>query len=344
MQITGIQVLRQAEMPAEMVADVSPGQKLELEVGDTLRISTTLEYQGKASSVTLYAAVGKKILGIFDETVHGEAKLNLPSSPTEYVAVDGKVDISLENIPTGTYDLYCKLKEEPGAGMPELDNVIEVISYNLVQQTKYPMSYIYDGDSEIAEFRCRIDPFLSTDWSAEKIASAVKTKVEEAGGQVLQLTVWADITPVLWTNFKVEVVSTPLPSQGTAMATGVIPLWVGIMIAAFALAFLIAVITWSIKSIAKTFRHEAISEEIKLTWSRETLTGAALDFEKHLGRTPTPVDQLNLLSDQKLRDYVDEMANVIAPPGAGLSWLPWVAVGGVALVGVAAVAFSGHKK
>jgi len=341
MQITGIHVLRQAQMPAE----VNPGQKLELEVGDTLRVSVSLEYQGKASSVTLYAAVGKKILGIFDETVHGEAKLTLPSTPTEYIVVEGKVDISLQDIPTGTYDLYCKLKEEPGAGMPELDDVIEVIGYNLIQQTKYPFYYIYDGDSEVAEFRCKTDPFSPAEWSAEGIASAIKAKVEEAGGMVLQLTVYADTSPVLWTNFKVEVVSTPLPSEGTAMATGVIPIWAGILIAAFALAFLIAVITWSIKSIAKTFQHEPISEEIKLTWSRETLMGAAQDFEIYLDRSPTPVDELEQMSDQHLRDYVDEMAEVIVPPGGGLSWLPWVAIGGVALVGVGAmVALSGRKK
>jgi len=339
MQITGIQVLRQADM----VAEVNPGETLELEAGDTLRVSVSLEYQGKAGSVTLYAALGKITLGIFDEIITGQNKLNLPSSPTGYSLVEGSVDISIKNINTGTYDLYCKLKERPEAGMPELNNVIKIISYTLIQQTRYPFGYIYDGNSEIAEFRCRTDAFSPAEWSATKIADAVKAKVEEAGGKVLTLTVWADLSPLLWTNFKVEVESTPLPSGGTAMATGVVPIWAGILIAAFALAFLVAVITWSIKTIARTFKHEPISEEIKLTWSRETLISAIQDFEAYLGRSPTPVEELAPMSDQQLRDYCDELAEVIVPPG--VSWLPWLAVGGIALVGVgAAVALSGRKK
>ena len=341
MQISGIQVLRQA---TAMPIGVDPGQKLEVEVGDTVRVSVSLEYQGKAKSVTLYAALGKKILGIFDEIIHSQSNLNLPDSPLEFSLVEGSVDIPIKGISSGSYDLYCKLKEQPGAGMPELNDVIDVISFELVQQTVYPFSYIYDGDSEIAEFRCKTDPIIPAQWAAERIAGAVKDKVEEAGGQVLKLTVWADISPLLWTNFKVEVESTPLPAEGTAMATGVLPLWAAILIAAFAIAFVVAVITWSIKTIAGIFKHAPISEEIKLTWSRETLIGAIQDFEVYLDRSPTPVDELEAMSDQGLRDYCDELAEVIVPPG-GVSWLPWAIIGGVAVVGAgAAVALSQRKK
>ncbi|GAI89687.1 unnamed protein product, partial [marine sediment metagenome] len=87
-----------------------------------------------------------------------------------------------------------------------------------------------------------------------------------------------------------------------------------------------------------------LSEEIKVTWSRETLISVIGDFEEKLELTPTPSGELEKQSDQELRDYCNTLAKEIVPPGLGFP-LALVAVGGLAVLGVgAAVALAPRKE
>jgi len=346
MQITGIEVLHPE---TRISAGALPGQKLELDYEDIVRISVGLEYQGSGRNVTLYGAIGKRRLVIgFDEIIHAEAALSLPNTPGGFLPAEGSVDILItEELDPGTYDIYCKIIENPEAGLPEVTGAIEVVglppTFTLIQETVYSYAYIYSGKVDKAIFECKTVPFVSSAWAADKFAQAIEDEITNAGGRIIEVKVYADITPVMWSNLRVEVTSTPLPKE-TAMAVGVLPLWAAIVIAALGIAIAVAIITWSVKKLVESFQHKTLSEKIKLTWSRETLIGATQDFEVYLNRSPTPVAELEQMSDQGLRDYCDELAEVIVPPGV-VSWLPWLAIGGVALVGVGvAVVISGHKK
>jgi len=327
-----------------------PGEKVELTYGDKLRVHASLEYMGpRVEKATLYGAIGVRG-ATFTEKVHGETEVAFPKADI-FTPWSGSVDIPITaDIKPGTdYDLYVKLDEFPNAGMPEVDNVIDIIgippTFTLIQHTIYPSYYTYDGQVEVSTFTARISPFAPSNWAAERFATEMKNQVEAKGEQVIEMKVYVDISALLWTDIKVELTATPIASTEAIghMTTGLGPAVAAIIIIVLAIIGIV-VLTWSVLTIIKQFKHQALSEALKKTWSRETLISVIGDFEKKLNRTPTPSDQLQGMGDQQLRDYCDEMAVVIAPPG-GVSWLPWIAIGAVAVVGVgAAVALSRLKK
>jgi len=330
-------------------AQVSPGEKLQLDYGNTLRIYIGLEYRGTGRNVTLYGVIGKRqaVIG-FDEIVHDEADLSLPDTPGGFLPVEGSVDILItEDLDPGLYDIYCKILEHPEAELPEVADAIEVVglpsTFTLIQETLYSYAYVYDGDAETTTTFLRCDPFIPVKWQAAKLADNIRAELMKNGRRILELRVYADTSPLLWSDFKIEVTLIPLPETTGSLRTGyAVPLVVTIVIAALAIIGVIVAITLSVKSITKTFQHKPISEKIKATWSRETLISAIHDFEEMLDRSLTPVEELEAMSDQELRDYCDELAEVIVPPG--VSWLPWLAIGGVAVLGIGAASLALKKR
>jgi len=336
---------------------VLPGEKIELTYDDFLRVNVSFDYRGPAETVTLYGAIGNRGIFGFDEILHNEVDIDLPESPVDFIPCQGSVDIGItSDIDPGTdYDLYVKFSEYPEAGMPEADDVIDIVgmppTYELIQHTIYPYAYVYDGDVEVSTFTCKTVPFVPSAWAAKEFADAIESEVEERGGRIIEMKSYADTTPLMWTDLRIEVSGTPLGGAVEAapgIAVG-IPIWAAILIAALAIAFLVAVITWSIKTITETFSHKALSPEIKAVWSRETLIGTINDFEVKLiadGKLPgppTPPEELEEMSDQGLIDYCDELAEIIVPPE--VSWLPIVLIGGVAVLGAgAALALSMRGK
>jgi len=201
---------------------------------------------------------------------------------------------------------------------------------------------VYDGPVEDSVITFQTDPFTPSAWAAEKVAAAIESETEKRGGRVTELKVYVDKSPLFWTTFRVEISGTPLggaveSAPGIGVGVG-IPIWVIIVILALALALLIAVITWAIQTISKSFTHKPLSEEIKKTWSRETLISAIGDFEIKLERPPRPPEELNGMSDQELRDYCDHMAEEIVPPE--LSLVPILVLGGVVVVVGAGAAYA----
>jgi len=137
MIITGVEVIRDgAESVAGgsnpgFLAEVAPPGKLELTYGDKLRITTGFEYRGQAHDITLYGAIGNRkawIVGGFDEIIAREVKLRTPESRTAFVPVTATVDIPItaDISPGANYDIYCKIKEYPKAGLPEVNDIIEI--------------------------------------------------------------------------------------------------------------------------------------------------------------------------------------------------------------------------
>ena len=239
----------------------------------------------------------------------------------------------------GTYTVKADLLMNP-------DDPVTVDSYDgdlcvvteappteeLIQHIIYPYAYVYDGDVEATVATFRTDPFTPSAWAARRFADALEDEVAKAGGQVLEMQVYVDTTPLLWTDFRIEVTSTPL--EGSVGVGVGIAFWALIIIAALAIIAVIVAITLSVKTIVSLFTRKPLNEEIKKTWSRGTLISIIGDFEVKLERIPTPPEELEGMSDQELRDYCDQMAEAIVPPE--VEWVPLVVVAGIALLGVGA--------
>jgi len=338
MLVTGIEVIR--DNPGSFV-DVAPGGKLALTYGDKLRIATSLKYRGSARGVTLYGSIGNKGAFGFDEVISSESPISLPETPTDFTPVQASVDIPItaDIAPDKTYSIYCKIREYVSeAGRPEVDNVIDIVgmppTFELLEETIYPYAYVFDGPCDVSTFTFKTDPFTPASWISGKLAAAVEQKVKEAGGRVMEMRVYVDKSPLLWTDWRIEVVGTPAPTTaGLGMSVG-ITWWTVAILAALAI-ILIIVITWAIKTVVSTFTHKPISEEVKAAWSGETLISAIGDFEGKLERTPTPAEDLEKKSDQELRDYCNELASAVVPPAAGAGLA--IAIIGAGILGLGAL-------
>lgn len=109
-----------------------PGEKLTVAPGDIVRVRATIDYMGPRLDDMFYAAIGNRFV-VFDE-------IWVPIAPSpvsfalsyDWVTYPLVVDIPITEIglapwTPGVFDLYVKLVNNPGAGMPELSNVIEVM-------------------------------------------------------------------------------------------------------------------------------------------------------------------------------------------------------------------------
>ncbi|MBA7572747.1 hypothetical protein ES708_14533 [subsurface metagenome] len=358
MDITGVEVIRNPGVAIGVVA----GEKVELTYGDTLRVNVSFDYRGLARTVTLYGAIGNwrrfpeyKPPGVwfppgFDEILHGEVSIDLPES-IEFSPCKANVDIPITSdiSPQTDYDLYVKIKEYPGVGMPRVDNVIDIVgippTFELIQHTVSHFAYIYDGDAEVNIATFKIDPFTPSAWAAKKFADALESEARKKGARVLETKVYVDTTPLLWTDIRIEVTGTPLGEEvgtvaGRGIAVGIAP-WLAIILVCLAIIAVIIVATLAFDHWMEKFKHKPISEEIKKVWSRETLISAINDFVVKLEETkpeftPKPPEEIEAMSDDELRDYCDQLAEWIVPPVPDL--LPLLVLGGLGVLGVGGVA------
>ncbi|MBA7672286.1 hypothetical protein ES703_80461 [subsurface metagenome] len=216
-------------------------------------------------------------------------------------------------------------------------------TYEEIQHTVYPYAYIYDGDVEVSTATFKTDPFTPSAWMGEKFASKLEEEVRKAGGRVLEVWVYVDITPLLWTNFRVEVIGTPLgATAGVATAVG-IALWLAIILICLAIIALIVVATLAFTTVTDRLQHKPGLEDVKPGWGKETLILTIHDSEEHWERPLTPTETLEGMSEPELREYLDAMAEEEVPPEVG--WLPLAIFGGVAVLGIGvAVALAAPKR
>jgi len=108
--------------------DVPAGQKIQVSIGDTLRVRASIEYMGPAISDTFYGAIGNRGAFGFDEILKGSVPISFPQC-LSWTPFQLTVDIPITSaISPGTnYDLYVKLVGHLEAGLPEFDNVIDVL-------------------------------------------------------------------------------------------------------------------------------------------------------------------------------------------------------------------------
>ena len=122
----------------EVGVEVAPGQKLQVAAGDTVRVTATIEYKGPALSDTFRVAIGTRGFAGFDEILVGRVGVSLGPSLYAFTTYTLTVNIPITSaISPGTnYDLYVKLENNPGAGIPEVDDVIDVVGAPTFQNFK----------------------------------------------------------------------------------------------------------------------------------------------------------------------------------------------------------------
>lgn len=343
--------MRRAERPGPgqpTSIEVAPPGKLELTYGETLRITTGFNYRGPATDITLYGSIGSR-RGFptydFDEIISNEASLKTPDSQTAFVPVTASVDIPItaDIDPKPDYDIYCKIKEYPKVGTPEVDDVIEItgipLAFELLEETIYPYAYIYDGDCDVTTFTFKTDPFTPASWIAGKLAAHFENEVRKAGGRVMEMRVYVDRSPLLWTDWRIEVVGIPAATAGTAMPLG-LAWWAAILVVAIAIIAVIIVATLAIKTIVGLFKRKVGLDEVKVGWGKDTLIMTIQDSEEYWERTPTPIETLEGMSEEELRHLLNQIAEEEAPPTEGLGL--GLAVAAVGVLGLGALALGAY--
>jgi len=333
MDIIGLEVIKNNPAPTRHI-EVAPPGKLQLTYGDTFRLSVQFDYRGPARSLTLYGSLGNKGL-TFDEIISNEYEFDVPDSVFEFTPCQASVNIPITSAidAKSNYDLMAKIKEYPGETGTQVLNVIDITgvapTFELIDEKTYPFAYIYDGDIEetVAEFKA--DPFTPSNWMGEQFAKKLEQGIRDHGGRPIEVKVYVDTSPLFWTDFRIEVKSTPI--TGTE-GIGIAPI-VAIIIVALAIIAIVVVVTLAIKTIAALFKHNPALEDVKPGWGKETLILTIHDSEEYWERTPTPDETLQGMSEEELREHLDKMAIEEIPP-SGITWWP-IAVGvGVAAVGI----------
>ena len=148
--------------------------------------------------------------------------------------------------------------------------------YELVQHTIYPFAYIYDGDVEVTTATFRTDPFTPSAWLADRFASKLEEEVRARGGRPLEVKVDVDKTPLLWTDFRIEIISTPIGGV-TEAAPGIavgIALWLAIILVCLAIIAVIVVATLAFETIMDRIQHKPGLHELKLSRTPRSIGNA----------------------------------------------------------------------
>ncbi|GAI70408.1 unnamed protein product, partial [marine sediment metagenome] len=174
-------------------------------------------------------------------------------------------------------------------------------------------------------------------WAAKKFADALESEARKKGARVLETKVYVDTTPLLWTDIRIEVTGTPLGEEvaGRGTAIGIAP-WLAIVLVCLAIIAVIVVATLAFKIIMEAFRKKPGLEDVKPAWGKEALILDIQDAEEYWERLPTPIETLEGMSEEELRDCLDQIAEEEVPEE--VSWLPLAILGGIGVLGVGGVA------
>ncbi|GAH64489.1 unnamed protein product, partial [marine sediment metagenome] len=247
-------------------------------------------------------------------------EIDLPES-FEFTPYERSVEIPItSDIDPGTdYDLSVSLLDYREAGHPTIVDVIDIVgippTYELIQHTISHFAYIYDGDVEVNIATFKIDPFTPSAWAAKKFADTLESEAREKGARVLETKVYVDTTPLLWTDIRIEVTGTPLGGEvaGRGIAVGIAP-WLAIILVCLAIIAVIVVATLAFDHWMEKFKKKPGLEEVKVAWGKEALILDIQDAEEYWERTPTPVETLEGMSEEELRDHLDKIAEEEIPP------------------------------
>lgn len=273
MQFVSLEVLDSPAMERRATVGASfalAGEKVSLTYGQKLKINVSLEYRGQEiKAATLYGAIGIRDTW-FNEKVHGEVAVSFPKSDA-FTPWSGSVEIPItSDIRPGTdYDIYCKIKEYPDAGMPEVDDVVDITgmppTYTPVYSYQYPLLKTHTGWRQkcVSEFLIPFpEQIFPTNWVVDKIKDAFESEVEKQGGKMLEVKILEDATPLWGTYYRIEATATVPSTPAAAVALAWTPLiWAGIILAILAIIAFVLVpnITNMVTSVSEFFQKAPVA-------------------------------------------------------------------------------------
>jgi len=213
------------EVIGEVGVAALPGEKLTVDVGDTVRVHLTVDYMGPAIDGSVWVAIGRQNLGFAEDFVPDAPVPVHFNESVPWVTYPIVVDIPIWDRPGTDYDMYAKIMQVPGPDIftPVLLNIIDVIAtvptppvYELVYQHEYPRGKTYVGHAEecTATFTVPLpEQLFPNSWVIEEIALTFADEVAKEGGEMLDIKIYEDATPLWHTDYKIvaTAIASPLP-------------------------------------------------------------------------------------------------------------------------------------
>ncbi|GAJ14148.1 unnamed protein product, partial [marine sediment metagenome] len=214
------------------------GDKLPVIEGQTVTVHMSVDYRGPSIDGAIWTAIGWYV-GIvikeFVETFNSRTPVHFDAS-FEFVTYEFDCDVDILTLPPieeGLYgtllDMYAKIVEVPGPDIftPFYIGVIAWSKppeeYELIQHTVSHFAYIYDGDAETTTVTLKTSPFNPADWVPEEFIAELEREARDSGVRVLETKVYVDTSPLLWTDFKIEVTGTPSGEVTEGVGVGGLP-------------------------------------------------------------------------------------------------------------------------
>ena len=118
------------EVIGEVGVAALPGEKLTVDVGDTVRVHLTVDYMGPAIDGSVWVAIGRQNLGFAEDFVPDAPVPVHFNESVPWVTYPIVVDIPIWDRPGTDYDMYAKIMQVPGPDIftPDLLNIIDVIA------------------------------------------------------------------------------------------------------------------------------------------------------------------------------------------------------------------------
>jgi len=382
MRITSIEVIRGNPGVAgnPVALGVPIGEKLPVEVGDTVRVHMVVDHRGPLiENAEVYTAIGWDtgiVIPEFVEAYVGRTPDLTFDESLDFITYEMVCDVPIDPVLMplefalygSSLDIYAKIINVPGPDIftPYEYKVIEVAGveegeYELIQHTIHPAAYVYEDEAEICTIQFPLgpeqDPF--SQWGGLTIAEAFANAVEAEGNSLLEVKVYEDTTPLLWTNYRVEIkAAVASEEQGVAIwpwlvAIGGILLtlpWGKIILGVLGiLGIWIAgwVIERLIKSVDRVIhKPSSLTDEVIDALGREDLIPMIL-YKAPRGEPPYEVspEELEAMSDDGLRALLKELRD--RQVAEEVNWLPVAVVAGLGVLGVGAVvafATAGRKE
>jgi len=325
---------------------VPVGEPLMVTPGQTVTVHVSVDYRGPAIDGAIYVGIGWRVGEVIEQFVHtftSRTDVRFEAS-NDFAPQEFDCDVDILTLPPaeellyGTLlDMYAKIIEVPGADIytPFYMGVIAwgkpIEEYELIQHTVSHFAYIYEGDAEVSTITLKASPFNPADWVPETFIAELEREARENGVRILETKVYVDTSPLLWTDFIIEVTGTP-PPEGMGVGIPAIPLFVKIVLLALSIALLVYVVTWAVKQVVGAFKTKPGLDDMKPAWGKEALILDIQDAEWHWERDPTPAETLQAMSEEELRHLLNQIAEEEVPTGVG--WAG-IAVAGVVAAGVA---------
>lgn len=213
--------------------------------------------------------------------------------------------------------------------------------FELIQTSISHWAFMYEGKAETAIITLRRPPDQITppEWLGDQLVKAFADELKKEGRKVIEIKVYADTTPIFWTDFRIEVTaSVPNSVSGETASPG----WGAVVVAVLLIIGLI-VLFWVIKQIIELIVTPRPGfEAYKKALDQETLVSVTNDFEEYLELPITPPETLAAMALNELQDYCDLLGEEIAPKEISL-WT-WLAIGGAVAVGIGGAVAIAKKK